>query len=288
MIGGDEYLTQKRYYWLKLKKDFFKRHDIKIIESMPNGKDYVLFYLKLLVESVDHNGNLRFNDTIPYDENMLSVITNTNIDIVKSAMKLFTELKMVEILEDSTIFMREVEKMLGSETYWAEQKRLQRNNEIKTIGQSPENVQSMSNMSNQEIDIEKDIDIDIDIDIDNISSCPKLKFSDEQMELAELLLSLIKQNNPNYRMVGPIEKWANEVRLMVERDKRTLEQIRQIIEWSQQDSFWKTNILSMSKLRKQFDQLTMHKKRGEQYGKPISQANTPRLKTEAERYNEYN
>ena len=33
----------KRYYWLKLKKDFFKRHDIKIIEEMDNGKDYILF-----------------------------------------------------------------------------------------------------------------------------------------------------------------------------------------------------------------------------------------------------
>ncbi len=35
-------MADKKYYWLKLKKDFFKRHDIKIIESMENGKDYVL------------------------------------------------------------------------------------------------------------------------------------------------------------------------------------------------------------------------------------------------------
>ena len=41
-------MADKKYYWLKLKKDFFKRHDIQIIENMPNGKDYVLFYLKLL------------------------------------------------------------------------------------------------------------------------------------------------------------------------------------------------------------------------------------------------
>ena len=37
----------QKYYWLKLKRDFFKRHDIRIIEEMPNGKDYILFYLKL-------------------------------------------------------------------------------------------------------------------------------------------------------------------------------------------------------------------------------------------------
>ena len=41
---------KERYYWLKLKRDFFKRHDIRVIEDMPNGKEYVLFYLKLMVE----------------------------------------------------------------------------------------------------------------------------------------------------------------------------------------------------------------------------------------------
>ncbi|MBP3936421.1 MAG: phage replisome organizer N-terminal domain-containing protein [Clostridia bacterium] len=104
----------KKYYWLKLKRGFFKRHDMEIIEAMPNGKDYVLFYLKLLLESIDHEGALRFNETIPYDNNMLSVITNTNVDIVKSALDLFVGLGMVDILDDATIYMREVEGMIGS------------------------------------------------------------------------------------------------------------------------------------------------------------------------------
>jgi predicted phage replisome organizer len=106
----------KKFYWLKLKRDFFKRHDIRIIEEMPNGKDYVLFYLKLLLESIDHEGSLRFSDTIPYNEQMISVITNTNVDIVRSAMKLFIELQLIEIFDDQTIFMGEVEKMIGSES----------------------------------------------------------------------------------------------------------------------------------------------------------------------------
>jgi len=116
----------KKYYWLKLHKDFFKRHDIRIIEDMPNGKDYVLFYLKLLVESIGHEGELRFNETIPYDENMLATITNTNIDVVRSAVKIFRELKLMEMYEDGTIFMGEVQKMIGSQTEWAEKKRIYR------------------------------------------------------------------------------------------------------------------------------------------------------------------
>ena len=37
----------KKYYWLKLKEDFFERDEIKIIESQKNGKDYINFYFKL-------------------------------------------------------------------------------------------------------------------------------------------------------------------------------------------------------------------------------------------------
>ena len=141
--------TQK-YYWLKLKRDFFKRHDIRIIEEMPNGKDYVLFYLKLLLESIDHEGSLRFSDTIPYNEQMLSVVTNTNIDIVRAAMKLFIDLNMMSICDDQTIYMTEVEKLIGSESKWAEKKRLQRAKE--------DNVLAMS--SNCPIEIEKESKID--------------------------------------------------------------------------------------------------------------------------------
>ncbi len=146
-----------KYYWLKLKKDFFKRHDIKIIESMPNGKDYILFYLKMLLESIDHDGNLRFNDTIPYNENMLSVVTNTNIDLVRNAMKVFIELKMIEICEDSTIYMIEVNKMLGSETAVAE--RVRKSREKKQLLLQSNNDETKCNT---EIEIDKELEKDID------------------------------------------------------------------------------------------------------------------------------
>ena len=106
----------KRYYWLKLNKNFFKQHEIIIIEAMPNGKDYLIFYLKLLAESVAHEGNLRFSDKLPYNDVMLSALTNTNVDIVRSALKVFEELHMIEILEDGTVHMNETKNMIGSET----------------------------------------------------------------------------------------------------------------------------------------------------------------------------
>lgn len=148
----------KKYYWLKLKRDFFKRHDIQIVEGMPNGKDYILFYLKLLCESVDHEGCLRFSEQIPYNEQMLSILTNTNIDVVRSAIKIFSELGMLEVLDDGTVYMNAVQKMIGCETYWAEQKRNQR----KLL----DNVQQLSNACptcpSKSIEKEKEIDIDKD------------------------------------------------------------------------------------------------------------------------------
>ena len=151
----------KRYYWLKLKRNFFKRHDIRIIEEMPNGKDYILFYLKLLLESIDHEGALRFNETIPYSEQMLSVITNTNIDLVRSAMRVFSQLKMVEILDDETIYMTEVQKMTGAETAWAQKKRLyrgkQEEDKARTLSlQCPTDVRQ-----EKEKEIEKELDTEI-------------------------------------------------------------------------------------------------------------------------------
>lgn len=124
-------MAEGRFYWLKLKRDFFKRHDIQIIESMPNGKDYVLFYLKLLVESIDHEGELRFSETIPYNADMLATITQTNVDIVRTAMKVFAEFGMIEILDDKTIYLTEVQKMIGSaaDNDAANRKRRQRERE---------------------------------------------------------------------------------------------------------------------------------------------------------------
>lgn len=157
----------KKFYWLKLKRDFFKRHDIRIIEEMPNGKDYVLFYLKLLLESIDHEGSLRFSDTIPYNEQMLSVITNTNVDIVRRALEIFTGLKLIEIFDDQTIYMGEVEKMIGSESWSAERVRRFRDKQKALLC----NGDVTSCNEEKEIEIKKETDKEKDISF--IHSCAR-------------------------------------------------------------------------------------------------------------------
>ena len=164
----------KKYYWLKLKRDFFKRHDIRIIEEMENGKDYILFYLKMLLESIDHEGELRFSETIPYNEKMLSVITNTNIDIVRCALKVFADLKMIEIFDDSTIYMAEVKKLTGSETEFAKKKREYRQ-KLLELKQNEDDVETKKDNVRQEIEKELEIEKDKDIDNNILSDKPTKK-----------------------------------------------------------------------------------------------------------------
>ena len=127
-----------KYYWLKLKKDFFKRHDIRILESMPNGEQIVLFYLKLMLESVDHDGELRFSEEIPYSPEMLSTITGTDADIVNHSLEILQKFRMIEISDDETIILPKVESMIGFETEWAKKKRAWR----EQLGQTEDNART--------------------------------------------------------------------------------------------------------------------------------------------------
>jgi phage replisome organizer N-terminal domain protein len=121
----------KRYYWLKLDKDFFNRPDIKIIEAQADGVLYSYFYLKLLLQSVESQGVLKYNN-IPFDVEMLSKITGTSPSVVKSAIDIFLKMNMLQILEDGSLFISEVALLLGSETEDARRKR-EKKKEIKLI-----------------------------------------------------------------------------------------------------------------------------------------------------------
>ncbi|MCU9815866.1 phage replisome organizer N-terminal domain-containing protein [Paraclostridium sp. AKS73] len=88
-------MANKKYYWLKLKEDFFEEDAISWIEEQENGKDYCLFYLKLCLKSLKTNGLLIRNVgsmLVPYDIKTLARVTNTEPDTVRVAMELFKKL----------------------------------------------------------------------------------------------------------------------------------------------------------------------------------------------------
>jgi hypothetical protein len=75
-------------------------------------------------------------------------------------------------------------------------------------------------------------------------------------ELAEYLAQRIIGNGSRPPIVT--NSWINDIRLMIERDHRTVQDIRQMIDWCQDDPFWRSNILSPSKLRAKFDQMRLN------------------------------
>lgn len=123
----------KRYYWLRLKKDFFQQHQIKVLKSLPNGRLYALIYLELLAESTSHNGELRYSEMMPYDTLTLSSVIDEDKDNVEKAIQTLAKLELIEIIDDGTIYMREIERLIGSETESAKRKRIYRSNQKKQI-----------------------------------------------------------------------------------------------------------------------------------------------------------
>lgn len=170
--------NNKKYYWLKLKEDFFEEDAIAWIEEQENGKDYCLFYLKLCLKSLKTNGLLIRNVgsmLVPYDAKTLAKVTNTDIDTVRVAMDIFTKIGLVQILENGEIFISQLQNMVGSETSKAQLMRNKREKEKKQklLNEYSNNVtDTLPNSYNSvencytEKETEKETDIDIDIDIE--------------------------------------------------------------------------------------------------------------------------
>ncbi|EAC3591578.1 hypothetical protein Y228_15420, partial [Listeria monocytogenes] len=92
------------------------------------------------------------------------------------------------------------------------------------------------------------------------------KFDEVHLSLANLLFELIKKNNPEERE-HDLEKWAHDIRIMIEQDKRDAEKVKNAIIWSQKNDFWCGVIKSPKSLRKNYDQMAT------QRNKPV--ANKP-------------
>ena len=129
-----------RFYWLKLKKDFFKRHDLLNLRSMQNGLTYEAIFIHLMAEAIDHDGCLRYSEKKPYTARTLAPLATTDEKTMSEALEAFEDLELIEINEDGTIYVPLAIENLGSETEWAEKKRKYRD----TSRTDEDNVLEMS------------------------------------------------------------------------------------------------------------------------------------------------
>lgn len=110
---------ERRYFWLKLKEDFFQDEAIEWLEEQENGKEYCLFYLKLCLKSLKDNGKLIRevgNILVPYSIEKLAEVTRSKVDTTIVAMEVLKRIGLIEILEDNTIVLPKLHDMVGSES----------------------------------------------------------------------------------------------------------------------------------------------------------------------------
>ena len=165
-------MSNKRFFWLKLKEDFFESDTMTWLEEQPNGKDYSLLYLKLCLKSIKTNGILIRkvgSMLLPYDAQTLSKMTNTDHDTVLVALELYKRIGLIEVLDNGAIYLTELDQMVGSETNKAQLMRNKRERE-KQNKISGNNVTKQLPNSYTDIDTdkekEKEIDLDKDLDLE--------------------------------------------------------------------------------------------------------------------------
>lgn len=114
------------------------------------------------------------------------------------------------------------------------------------VEEKPAPIEKVIEKTNQKKQVEKSIETEVEYE-----------YCDDVMYLVNLLSSKMTENNPNCKLPSNFEKWYNEIRLMIDKDGYSFQQIDEMIRWCQEDSFWKSNILSADKLRKQAGKLIL-------------------------------
>lgn len=174
-------MAERKYYWIKLKKDFMNSDAVDFLMSQKNGAEYVVLYQMLCLMTVKTNGKLerQLNEVIiPYDAEKIQRDTKYfNIDTVRNALQLYIHLGLIYKDDNGCLSIADYENLVGVESGSAERMRRLRNLKASQCdGLSDANVtkllQKSDELSDTDIDIDKEIDIDTDKEVINTNiSC---------------------------------------------------------------------------------------------------------------------
>lgn len=148
----------KKYYYMRLKENFFDTNEMKVLEAMQDGYKYSNILLKLYLMSLQSNGKLMLNERIPYNSQMISTITRHSVGDVEKALVLFKDLGLIEVLDSGAIYMLDIQKYIGKSSTEADRQREYQ----RKITCSKENCKESNKESTPKIEIELEKDIEID------------------------------------------------------------------------------------------------------------------------------
>jgi len=138
--------------------------------------------------------------------------------------------------------------------------------------------------------IEVEVDKEVDKDLKKEVKKEVYSQTSDEVRLTNLLFSLIRKRNTNWKkevftekqVNTLIQKWAVHIDRLIRLNERTPERIEEIIKWCQEDDFWQNNILSTEKLRKQFDQLEIKADKEVEKSSPKPQSKLPKFNEDTE------
>ena len=161
--------TGKRYYWIKLKDSFMSSDAIDYLMSQPDGANYVVLYQMLCLKTINTGGCLvsKIGEMlIPYDvEKIQRECKWFSLATVRVALEVYKQIGLVFENPDGTLSISDYSEMIGSETDYSAQKRLQRENRRRQLPPKCADSNEDNNVDN--VHTEKEIEIDKEKDIEN-------------------------------------------------------------------------------------------------------------------------
>ena len=169
----------KKYYYLKLKENFYDSEELILLQNMPDGYLYSDILMKLYLRSLKNNGKLMFKDVIPYTPPTLAQIVRHQVGTVEKALQIFKQLGLVEILDSGAIYMLDIQNFIGESSTEADRIRNYRQ-KIKDEKESVQMLQQMNDKSTPKIEIEIEIEKkkEIELDIEKEKNLPYKEICD--------------------------------------------------------------------------------------------------------------
>lgn len=141
---GEKLATGKRYYWIKLREDFMKGDAIDFLMSQKNGAEYVVLYQMLCMATMNTGGGLLSvvgEFIIPFDVDKIQRETKWfSPDTICVALELYKKLGLIYQSEDGYLVISQYNEVVGSESDYAAQKRLQRSEKKALMDKGVDNV----------------------------------------------------------------------------------------------------------------------------------------------------
>lgn len=116
----------RKYYYLKLKENFYNSETMVVLESMQDGLLYSNLLLKMYLMSLKSGGILMLNDHLPHTPQTIATFTRHQVGTVERALKVFLEFGLVEILTDGAYYMTDIQLLIGQSSTEGERKKKER------------------------------------------------------------------------------------------------------------------------------------------------------------------